>query len=83
MSNEKEKTALDYYSKKIMKLMMYAITKSITGKQFSMLEIKLFQESKEMEKEQILDAYWEGGQDNPLTEEKGKTYYEKTYGGNK
>jgi hypothetical protein len=52
MSNEKEKTALDYYSKKIVKLMMYAITGSVTGNQFSMLEIKLFQESKEMEKKQ-------------------------------
>jgi hypothetical protein len=87
MSNEKEKTALDYYSKKIMKLMMYAITKSITGKQFSMLEIKLFQESKEMEKEQIKSAFNIGelmahdyfyGND-----ECAENYYKETYGGNK
>lgn len=48
---------------------------------FSLREI--LEQAKEMEKEQILDAYWEGGQDNPLTEEKGKIYYEQTYGGNK
>jgi hypothetical protein len=45
--------------------------------------IELINQAKEIEKEQILDAYWEGGQDNPLTEEKGKAYYEQTYGGNK
>jgi hypothetical protein len=43
---------------------------------------KHIEEAKEMEKEQILDAYWEGGQDNPMTEEKGETYYQITYGGN-
>jgi hypothetical protein len=82
MINEKEKTALDYYSKKIMKLMMYAITKSITGNQFSMLEIKLFQESKEMEKEQILDAI-DYFKKRPYTDIEPEQYYNETYGGNK
>jgi hypothetical protein len=92
MSNEKEKTALDYYSKKIMKLMMYAITKSITGNQFSMLEIKLFQESKEMEKEQIINTWSEATapqHEIGLSDasyviaqiKKAEQYYNETYGG--
>jgi hypothetical protein len=89
MSNEKEKTALDYYSKKIMKLMMYAITKSITGNQFSMLEIKLFQESKEMEKEQMrsyIEEKWK--QYRIVTNEEDAWLFKEwlikqTYGGNK
>jgi hypothetical protein len=52
-----------------------------------MLEIKLFQESKEMEKKQIEDAY-QAGQDNvdytaSFVDENGlENYYQQTYGGN-
>lgn len=40
----------------------------------------IIQEAKEMEKEQIQDAYWDGGQDIPLTEERCEQYYNETYG---
>jgi hypothetical protein len=92
MSNKKEKTALDYYSKKIGKLMMYAITGSITGKQFSMLEIKLFQESKEMEKERMVefaknsfDYLLDNNEDCILltTQDRIEHFYNETYGGKK
>ena len=33
----------------------------------------------EKEKQQIEDAYWDGGQDIPLTEEKCEQYYNKYY----
>jgi hypothetical protein len=36
-------------------------------------------QAKEMEKEQIENAYWEGGQDIPLTEERCKQYYNETF----
>ena len=81
MKNEKQ-TALDYYSKKIGKLMRYAITGSITGNQFSMLEIKLFEESKDMEKEQIVDAI-DYFKKRPYTDIEPEQYYETTYGGDK
>jgi hypothetical protein len=95
MTNETKQTAIDYYSKKIGKLMRYAITGSITGNQFSMLEIKLFQESKEMEKEQIgytkADVIKAGemGEINYLDTLHITTYldeakkFNETYGGNK
>lgn len=36
-------------------------------------------QAKEMEKQQIEDAYWEGGQDIPLTEERCEQYYNETF----
>jgi hypothetical protein len=89
MSNEKQQTALDYYSKKIGKLMRYAITGSITGNQFGMLEIKLFEESKEMEKEQIIKAFDDGDYNYHYSRktgndfENGQEYFKELYGGNK
>jgi len=41
---------------------------------------KVIEQAKEMEKEQIQDAYWDGGQDIPLTEERCEQYYNETYG---
>ena len=38
-----------------------------------------FDQAKEMEKQQIMDAYWDGGQDIPLTEERCEQYYKKTF----
>ena len=33
----------------------------------------------EKEKQQIKDAYWDGGQDIPLTEERCEEYYKETF----
>lgn len=35
--------------------------------------------AKEMEKQQIIDAYWDGGQDIPLTSERCEQYYNETF----
>jgi hypothetical protein len=43
----------------------------------------LQQQAKEMEKEQIEDAYWEGGIDVPNNGKQCQQYYNETYGGNK
>jgi hypothetical protein len=40
---------------------------------------KCIKKAKQMEKKQIIDAYWDGGQDIPLTEERCKQYYNKTF----
>jgi hypothetical protein len=37
------------------------------------------EQAKQMEKEQITDAYWDGGQDIPLTEERCEQYYKETF----
>jgi hypothetical protein len=36
-------------------------------------------QAKEMEKEQIENAYWDGGQDIPLSEQRCKQYYNETF----
>lgn len=41
--------------------------------------IGLFNQVLEMEKLQIMDAYWDGGQDIPLTSERCEQYYNETY----
>ncbi len=38
----------------------------------------ILEQAKEMEKQQIMDAYWDGGQDIPLTEGRCEQYYNKT-----
>jgi hypothetical protein len=40
---------------------------------------KCIKKAKQMEKKQIIDAYWDGGQDIPLTEERCKQYYNETF----
>jgi hypothetical protein len=81
MSNNKQQTAVDYYSKQIGKLTSDLVTGRISGKQFVMLEIKLLEQAKEMEKEQIINAV----DGFPLANRNldGSEYYEKTYGGDK
>jgi HEPN domain-containing protein len=45
--------------------------------------IEILEQAKEMEKEQIKDAYWDGGQDVPLHINTCEQWYKQTYGGNK
>lgn len=47
--NNKQQTAIDYYSKEIGRLTSDLITGKITGKQFVMLEIQLLKQAKQME----------------------------------
>ena len=42
-------------------------------------KLEVFEQAKQMEKEQIENAYWDGGQDIPLTEKRCKQYYNETY----
>ena len=39
----------------------------------------LFQQALQIEKEQIMDAYWDGGKDIPLTEKTCEIYYNNIY----
>jgi len=38
-----------------------------------------FAQAKEMEKQQIIDAYWDGGQDIPFTKETCEQYYNQNF----
>jgi HEPN domain-containing protein len=40
---------------------------------------EMLQQSKELEKQQIIDAYWDGGQNNYMTKNRCEQYYSETY----
>ena len=88
MTNNKQQTALEYYSKEIGRLTSDLITGKITGKQFVMLEIQMLEQAKEMEKErmiqfakQCLDKALD--LDVRTTYSQVERYYNETYGGDK
>ena len=41
--------------------------------------IELFEQAKAMEKKQIEDAYWDGGEDMPMTSKQCEQYYNQTF----
>jgi hypothetical protein len=90
MKNNKQQTAVEYYSKEIGRLTSDLITGKITGKQFVMLEIQLLDQAKEMNKEQmdkVAEDWWNEGArsayDGKRKYESFEQYYEQTYGGGK
>jgi len=40
---------------------------------------ELLEQAKQMEKEQIIDAYWDGGQDVPIHVSTCEKYYKETF----
>jgi hypothetical protein len=82
---DKQQTAVDYYSKQIGKLTSDLVTGRISGKQFVMLEIKLLEQAKEMEKDQMIE-FGELCWKNLLRSDvimRPRDVYNETYGGNK
>ncbi len=82
----KQQTAVDYYSKQIGKLTSDLVTGRISGKQFVMLEIKLLEQAKEMEKQQSINDFVAGNKldfYDATEKEIAENYYNETYGGGK
>jgi hypothetical protein len=75
MTNDKQQTAVE----------QFAITLYEGGYlQGNGDEIQnLLEQHLEINKEQIENAYWEGGQDVPMSGKQCEQYYNETYGGNK
>ena len=49
------------------------------GEEFSSYYSEFVEYAKEMEKAQIMDAYWDGGQDIPTSIKTCKWYYNETF----
>jgi hypothetical protein len=82
MSHDKQQTALSFF---LMGLIDLEIGKGIPTDKVKELHY-LFDKAKEMEKEQIIDAYRVGKVEATFPTEKlttGEQYYNDTYGGNK
>jgi len=70
MTNNIQQTAVDWLVEQM------SNDNSPTGLQL----LDLIAEAKKMEKEQIEDAYWEGGIDVPSNGKQCQQYYNETYG---
>jgi hypothetical protein len=79
MSHNKQQTALSFF---LMGLIDLEIGKGIATDKVKELH-DLFEQAKEMEKQQIMNSYWDGGIDIPNSLDCCQKYINKTYGGNK
>jgi hypothetical protein len=70
MTNETKQTAVDWQFDQLSSENLLGV---FTYDQMTRV-MEILEQAKEMEKEQIIDACWAGGDD-------GEQYYEQTYGG--
>jgi hypothetical protein len=66
---EKKQTAMQF--------LMEQLNKNLPS--FSDVYKEEFEQALRMEREQIEEAYWDGGHDMPMTEQSCKEYYTQTY----
>jgi len=78
MTNNKPQTAVEQFAEQLAIKNLLGI---YTHDEMVMFE-DLLNQFKEMEKEQIEDAYWEGGIDVPMNREQCQQYYNETYRSN-
>lgn len=81
MGNNIKQTAFDWYIEQYNILVLKFDNMPIEERMKRLMD--LVDKTKEMEKEQIEDAYWEGGIDIPNNGEQCQQYYNETYGGDK
>ena len=79
MTNNKQQTAVEWFDSKIKQLEFWVETRQITWKEYHKEKDKLIEQAKEMEKQEIINSFFEGayGGDNIS----GEQYYNETYGG--
>lgn len=75
MSNNKQ-SSIDFYRIESQKLMIKAIRKEITEKEWRLLENKLGEQAKAMHKDEITIAF-----DSGKWDESSEQYYNETFGG--
>jgi hypothetical protein len=69
---EKKQTAMQWLIEKIE-------DESVTPDQIEEEWLIIREQALQMEREQIEEAYWDGGQDIPMSEQSCKEYYKKTF----
>jgi len=75
MTNNKQQTAVEWLIEKLQQTRDWQrVINEVNQSTTSVIDV--IQQAKEMEKEQIIDACWAGGDD-------GVRYYSETYGNNK
>lgn len=81
---EKQKTAVEWYNSKIKTIEFWVETKQITWKEYHKEKDKIITQAKQMEKEQIIDAFDKGliteNVYHGYDDKKAEHYYESKYG---
>lgn len=81
MSN-KQMTALDFFGHNMAILSFKLESNNITQEEFNVELYNLFQQAKEMEKQEIMDAFFNGDSfEGRATSKDFDQYYTETYGG--
>jgi hypothetical protein len=83
MTNNKQQTAVEFYLDKIFDIIGDDILDKLSIEQINKIH-DLSKQAKEMEKDQINDAYFQGFEDNvwdSLDDNFNLEYYNETYGG--
>ena len=80
-----KQTSIQWYAQKDTEITIKYLEGKINQIQCAIEKTKCLEQAKQMHKEEIQDAYWEGGQDVPLNakqcEQQCEQYYQETYGG--
>ncbi len=76
-----KQTAVEWYANASHELIVKKTKGEINHVELLTMHHNLIQEAKQMEKEQIVNAYWDGGQDVPMISKQCEQYYNETYGG--
>ena len=74
-----KQTAVEWLYNKMLYIDNEYDMKLITKSEYQFKRRDIIEQAKEMEKQQIVDAYWDGGQDIPLTENRCEQYYNETF----
>ncbi len=74
-----KQTAVEYYNQEIKELFNMHQDGEISGKMFHMSRLVALTKAKEMEKEQIIDAYYQGDADSDNIHVDAEQYYNETF----
>ena len=79
MSNNK-KSSIEWLNDELASLNFDYLTGQIGNKEYNERHKSILEQAKAMHKEEIEDAYWEGGQDVPVSGQQCQRYYNETFG---
>jgi hypothetical protein len=83
MTNNKKQTAVEWQFEQLFNSFEKFNNGEYTFNEYLSRNLGIREQAKEMEKEQIEDAYWEGGIDVPTNGERCQQYFNETYGDDK
>lgn len=76
-------TAVDWYANELLGLMVELATNTIAESEYHIKRRKVFEQAKQMEKEQIIHAWREGDNDSMYSpkelDKQAEQYYNETY----